>query len=317
MRVFGLTTGADTGGINVRIAQAFRRHTDWDVRAMVATVNYIDYPVDVPHDRPTLYRLYRSADVVHIHNTTHAHYRYDAGQGKPTVLMHHGTEFRERHAAIAAEAERIRAVQVASTLDLAILEPNVEWLPAPYNLAELRAIRDAEYQPGPVIRIAHAPTNRAIKGSDAFDAAIARLSGSGVAVEPVVIEGRTWAEALRMKATADVLWDQPTLGYGCNAIEAWGMGIPVIAGVADRTVRAAMLAKWGRLPFMEASEDTLGDAIRALATDPALRRHFAEIGRSHVERWHDEAVVVEQLKAVYERAPRTRPGRYSQLRRAA
>ena len=33
------------------------------------------------------------------------------------------------------------------------------------------------------------------------------------------------------KGRADVFVDQMILGYGCNAIEAWGMGIPVIAGV--------------------------------------------------------------------------------------
>jgi hypothetical protein len=35
---------------------------------------------------------------------------------------------------------------------------------------------------------------------------------------------------------------------------------------------------------------------------PATRRKYAKLGMDHVKRWHDERLVVEQLKAIYAEA---------------
>lgn len=308
MRVFGLTTGADTAGIGVGIARAFTRHApDWVVRSMVASQNYIGYPVDVPWHQALLESMYDGADVVMLHNTLHGHRFYDNGQGKPTVIMHHGMKNGSERpfAVMVKDARNIGAVQVCSTLDLSLREPDVAWLPAPTDIRMMRAIRRQNYRPGRRIRVGHAPTNREIKGSDAFDHAIRHLDGL---VEPVVIERAKWTDCLRRKATCDVFFDQPVLGYGSNAIEAWAMGIPVISGVADPVIREGMIARWGKLPFYEASEATLQDAIKAMAEDEGLRAEYWARGTQHVERWHDERVTVASLKDIYSSAGPTAPG---------
>lgn len=315
MRVFGLTTGADTAGINFAIHDAFRRYApDWDVRAMVATINYIAYPHDMVNNgsvpaRRKLEEVYDASDVIHLHNTLHAHRWYDAGQGKPTVLMHHGLSSGSgpTFAEMVREAAGIGASQVCSTLDLALREPSVTWLPAPANLAALRAIRARYYHPSQTIRVGHAPTVRSIKGSDAFDVAMQRLRRR-LPIESVVIQRASWKECLRRKATVDVFFDQPELGYGSNAIEAWAMGIPVISGIADPAIRTGMVAHWGRLPFYEANTDTLLSAIRALALDADLRAEYVARGTEHVERWHDDRVTVASLQAIYAQAGPTKPG---------
>lgn len=309
MRVFGLTTGADTAGIGVAIKSAFERHApDWHVDCMVASQNYIAYQVDVPWSQLELERLYDAADVVHIHNTLHAHRWYDNSQGKPTVLMHHGihslAEFRE----IVAEARNARITQVCSTLDMSLIEPVIEWLPTPVDLVAMALIREAHYEPGPRLRIGHAPTNRAIKGSDAFDRAIATLAGEGLPVEAVVIEKQPWSICLAEKATCEVFWDQPVLGYGSNAIEAWAMGMPVLSGVADPVIRAGMIERWGSLPFFEASEATLTDALREMVKSDSLRAEYTRRGSEHVRRWHDDRVTVESLKRIYADARPSAPG---------
>ena len=310
MRVFGLTTGADTAGINVGIKRAFDKYApDWHVDSMVASLNYIDYPVDVRYNRETLQELYDAADVVHLHNTLHAHHWYDGGQGKPTVLMHHGLHNGSEtpYPVMVKDAYQIGAVQVCSTLDMALYEPVVKWLPPPVDIGRMRDIRRRHYRHRRVLRVGHAPTDRTIKGTAAFEAAMRRLAET-MPVEMVLIEKKPWTVCLTEKATVDVFFDQPKLGYGSNAIEAWAMGIPVIAGVAHLGVMQGMIDRWGQLPFYQASEDTLYEALRALVNDKALRAEYIRRGTAHVERWHDERVTVASLREIYASAPSTKPG---------
>jgi hypothetical protein len=310
VRVFSLTTGADTAGIGAGLAKAFRR-SDVELRSMVATINYIGYPIDLRHNRRRLERFYDRADVVLLHNTIHAHDWYDAGQGKPTVLMHHGRTPSETFGAICERASDIGAVQVGSTIDLSVFGP-VEWAPPPVDIPAMREIRSRSVRDGR-LRIGHAPTNRDIKGTATFLEAMERLS-KRYDVEAVLIERMPWRDCLRIKARMDVLFDQPILGYGSNAIEAWAMGIPVMAGVADRTVRAAMLDRWSVLPFIETSTTTLEEDLERVILDADLRAQYARIGSAHVERWHSEPVVVERMARIFGSARSTVPGGYVRRR---
>ncbi len=310
MRVFGLTTGADTAGTNVGIKRAFAKHApDWRYDSMVASSNYIRYPVDVPWAQDTLEELYDAADVIQLHSRTDGHRFYDNGQCKPTVVMHHGMHDGMQHAypTVVKEAAALGMAQVGSTLDLAIRDPSVTWLPPPVDIKRMRVLRKQHYRHRKTLRIGHAPTDRKIKGTAAFESAMRRLA-ERYPVEMVLIEKLPWTECLAIKATCDVFYDQPTLGYGSNAIESWAMGIPVIAGVADPKIREGMLDRWGELPFYEANEQTLYDALHHLVVEKDLRKEYADIGTSHVERWHAEHVTVAILERVYLTAQPTKPG---------
>jgi hypothetical protein len=310
-RLFIVATGQDTTGWGYRIQAGFgRQDRGWSVRSTAATIRYQAYPRDLPFKRPLVRQEYHAADVIQLRNTLHGWHYFDEGDGKPTVVLYHGTHYRAHHAELRAEAERVGAVQIVSTLDLTLLEGDTTWVGSPYSLTELRAIRAANYQPyqrSEVIRIAHAPTDRKIKGTEHFLAVCERLRKRHP-IELVLIENRTWAECLRRKATADIFYDQLELGYGGNAVEAWGMGIPVVAGVADPKVRAAMRQRWGRLPFRQTTPDTLERRLEALITSEQTRREWAEIGGEHFARFHDERVVISQLADIYESAKPTRPG---------
>jgi glycosyltransferase involved in cell wall biosynthesis len=318
LTIFNLTLGADTAGQGIRIKQAFDRHTDWSVRSMVSTETYLRYPIDLPYRERLARELYDAADVVHLHNTLEAHKRFDNGQGKPTVLHHHGSAFRWHHERLAPQARAVGAVQICSTADLTIYDPDVTWLPAPYNADELAQIRADNYRESDVIRIAHAPTNRKVKNTALVIEAVERLAEK-YPVELVLIENTSWAKCLKAKATADIFVDQLLLGYGCNAIEAWGMGIPVVAGVnpdpvvpftpdeAKRT-RAAMKSLWGSLPFYSATPQNLEKRLERLVQSADLRAEWSEKGKAHFDRFHDEREVVKRLQAIYRSAPATEPG---------
>src|SRR5688500_18146934 len=145
-----------------------------------------------------------------------------------------------------------------------------------------------------MVRIAPAPTNRTVKSTALLIEAVERLKVD-YDVELDLIEHVSWTECLHRKAKADIYFDQVKLGYGNNAVEAWGMGIPVVAGGSDDTLDE-MERRFGALPFYHATEETIYDALRELVESPKLRAKYGRIGLEHVRKFHDEKVVVEQLK---------------------
>jgi hypothetical protein len=319
-QAFNLSTGADTGGAAIRSVEAFRAEadrTEWTLRAMVAASNYIRYPPDLPYSRDELENQYDHADVVHLNHTLHGHTWYDAEQGKPIVLEHHGLHKGafdiDFDGSIAAGIE-VGAVQIGSTANLELFGPpgTITWAPIPYDLAALRALRQHYLQSprhplGSPIRIAHAPTNREIKSTAAFLSAIKALKERGVAVEAVLIETKRHSVCLDLKATADIIVDQLKLGYGCNAIEAWWMGLPVVGGIEDPTWRRYMVARWGGMPLVEATEESLASVLFDLVQSSPMRTEYAQKGAEHVARWHSQAGHVAQMSAIYDSARPSRP----------
>lgn len=288
MRVLNYSHGADTGGVGHLIKRAFDRHSDWIYRQACRTVNYIGYPRDTTTNRTKP----ETFDVLHANNA------FKTLPVMPSVIHYHGTQFRRQPDFFLPEQKRRKAVGLVSTLDLWLMDPpNLEWLPAPYDIEWLQTFR----QPvgDGVFRVAHAPTDRGIKSTDPLIQAVDRLSKE-IPVELVLVERANWQKCLARKGTADVYFDQVLLGYGNNAIEAWGMGIPVIAGGQPDTL-AEMRNRFGDLPFYEATEETIYDALKVLA-DETTRAEWSRRGLAHVERFHDDAQVVAQLEPIYLRA---------------
>jgi hypothetical protein len=314
------SAGQDLAGIGARYAAAAQRFAEGRLRIRSVHISdtYIRYPYDIKlqGNGGAVKRLYHAADVVHLNNTIHGWERFDHGQRKPVLLHHHGTIFRTRPRRLLVQARRFGFEQAASTVDLAAIAPEViSWLPTAYNLDELAALRDQHRRPDDgLVRIAHAPTNRTIKSTEALVYAIEQLKSEGLPVDLDLIERVTWAECLRRKAAADVYFDQVILGYGCNAVEAWGMGMPVVAGVDPQRAekighpipagtRDLMLKEYGgSLPFYEANERNIADALRPLVQSADLRAHWAAKGMEHVWRFHAEAPALAKLVELYLRA---------------
>ena len=304
MNILSFVMGSDPAGISSGIAQAFRNETGWQVRSLTSKQNYIAYPPDLPWDNPTINTYWQAADVVHLHHGFVSADRLVWGYSgrrlrhKPYVVTFHGTGFREQPEGHLNQLRDRGAVGLTSTLDLYLMAPTVlEWLPAPVDVEALSKMRE----PTDKVLICHAPTNRQIKSTDLLIKAVKRLQDEGHEVELDLIEHRPWAECLERKAKADIYFDQVILGYGCNALEAWGMGIPVIAGAQDETLDE-MERRFGHLPFYHATEETIYEALKELVESPELRARYGKIGFDYVKRFHDYPVVVAQLKGIYQRA---------------
>lgn len=286
MRVLSIHAGSDTGGTGWNLKNAFDTHGDGiTFRSCVKKANYINYPHDL--DWAQANTEWAKADVAHLHGTLRT--MRLMGSTKPFVLHHHGTYYRANHDNLNREVAALGGRCVVSTLDLLRFGEGLTWVPQTHRVP-VRPITTSRRTKK--IRVGHAPTNRDIKDTDAFLEACEK-----VGAEPVLIEGKTWAECLEAKATCDVLYDQVQLGYGNNAIEAWALGIPVIAG-ATNDILTIMDREFEQLPFYTATVETLADAISAM-TSRDTREQWATIGQEHTNRWHDGRESVARLTAIY------------------
>lgn len=301
-RVVLFTAGYDTGGQGYRIKRAFDRWQagEFSVRSIHTLDTYFQYPSDVVY-RPSTKAFFADADVIHMRNGLEGlkRLRPEALEGQVGLICHwHGTRFRQEHAVLAAETAKSGAKQLVSTVDLTLLEPDLTWLPSPIDVYEM-SLHRSPLPSDSAVRVAHSPTNRVIKGTQHVMDAVASLHRRGLAVELDLIERKPWSYVLERKGKADIYVDQLELGYGNNALEAWAMGIPVIAGVSDPAVREAMLERFGTLPFYEATPETLQERIAELATDSALRSHWGMLGNLFVHQFHEESKVAALLSEVY------------------
>lgn len=294
----------DPAGVVARFQQAGDKLGGLHIRSAHRAVQYFEFPHDLIWDRktePEIRRLAHEADVVHLNNSYTAARRFRLN--KPMLLHHHGSLFRKDPAHMLAVAKHSRMLQAVSTIDLQRPDPKVlHWLPSAYDVDELAAFGDAHRrEPDGRIRIVHCPTNRELKHTALLIEAVAELAKEGLPVDLVLVEGKTWQESLEAKAGADIVFDQLAFGYGCNSIEAWCMGKPVVSGADDWTL-ARMAHEWPAIPFEEANERTLIDVLRAMVISAELREDAAERGLAHVRRFHDERPALALLADLYVKA---------------
>lgn len=302
MRVLNVADGPDTGGWGARLRKAFGRHQpDVHYESYATRPRYFDYDTDIvdlrnPGTRGQLIAAWNTADVVHLRNSTDLQDRLRVHK-RPTIVQYHGARFRNYHHSLLPQLRQHGATGIVSTLDLWLIAPaELTWVPSPYDLDWLTSFWAPRADDG-ILRIAHAPTDREIKSTEPFLAAVDKLRQQ-LPVELILIENTPWLDCLALKGTADVYYDQAILGMGNNAIEAMGMGIPVVCGAQDATL-AEYYKRFGSLPFVLTDEGSIYQGLLYLAAK-ANREQYARRGLEYVRAWHDERVVVEQLHGMYE-----------------
>lgn len=173
------------------------------------------------------------------------------------------------------------------------LNPDLaEWLPTGQFLP-YASVNPREIVPLPEgaseqeVVIAHAPTNRLVKGTQHVVDAVDELRLEGASIRLDLIERVSREEALRRTAQADIVVDQLMLGwYGGYAVEAMALGKPVLCSI-DETKNP-----FGeKLPIVRASRDKLTEPLRELVRDAPRRRQVGQAGRKFVESTHDPRVV--------------------------
>ena len=157
-------------------------------------------------------------------------------------------------------------------------------------------------EPGDVLRVAHAPSKRAVKGTDTVIAAVESLRARGVPIELDLIEGVPNREARIRYGAADVVVDQLRIGwYGMLATESMALAKPVVVHLDAEAAAETEEAFGLELPLIRADEGGLEDVLAGLVD---VRESLPELGRrsrEYVEQVHSHTKVAQQLLSIYER----------------
>jgi hypothetical protein len=201
-----------------------------------------------------------------------------------------------------AEVELLQPQRVATILRHAdrvfFLNPDLRhWLPGaefrPYASIDPFALEATPLPEGTELIIAHAPSDRAQKGTDSVIGAVESLRAEGLKLRLDLIEGVSHNEVIERTRRAHLVIDQVNLGwYGAFAVEAMALGRPVLCYIREEEPADN---PWGdELPIVRTTAETLRDDLRALVGDRERIRTAGAEGRSFVEHRHDPRQIARQ-----------------------
>jgi hypothetical protein len=209
-------------------------------------------------------------------------------------------------------ANRNRAIFIAnkyadaifvSTPDLLEFIPNALYLPQPIDLEVFSAIANEcckKSNPSickDKIIIAHAPSNQSIKGTKYLLEAVLKLQKKGLPVDLVLIEGKSYTEAIRTCAKADLIVDQLLIGaYGQFSVEMMAMGKPVVCYIREDLLRYYPPT----LPIISASPDNIESILDWLIERREDWSIYGNNGIDYVKNYHDSIKIGEQLASFYQ-----------------
>jgi hypothetical protein len=216
--------------------------------------------------------------------------------GKTVLVTFQGTDVRPTP----DWYDRWRAPNAAAMLRNAdrafYLNPDLgQYLPGasflPYANVDVRALVPQPPADRDELIVAHAPSDRAVKGTQHVIAAVDALRTSRVPVRLDLIENVPHREATARLATADVVVDQLVLGwYGGVAVEAMALGRPVVAYIDE-----AANPFGAALPIVRATPATLAERLRELAEDPTERARAGESARRFAVAEHDPRAIARRV----------------------
>jgi glycosyltransferase involved in cell wall biosynthesis len=149
------------------------------------------------------------------------------------------------------------------------------------------------------VLIAHAPTDRKLKGTKYIIEAINRLQNERNSIELVLLESMSIKEVRSKLNETDIVVDQLLCGwYGKLAIESMAMAKPTICYI-DNKIKAQM--NYGNdLPIVISNPTKIYEDLKFLIDNPRLRKEIGSKSRSYVEATHSQEVVGNKLKILLE-----------------
>lgn len=163
------------------------------------------------------------------------------------------------------------------------------------NIEEYLSVCDNSKQKK-TFTIAHAPSNKEIKGTNYIASAIESLKEKGYNIDFKLVEGMNHHEALKEYAKADIVIDQVRIGwYGVLAVEAMALGKPVVSYIRNDLKHYLPKQK----PVVSANPKNIETVLERLLNDGELRELTASSARKYVRELHDAPHVAETLEYVY------------------
>lgn len=182
-----------------------------------------------------------------------------------------------------------------STPDLLRHAPGSVWCPIVVNPADWWSENRAWPSSRRMI-VAHAPSNRLLKGSDDIEPALRRLEVEGL-IEYRLIHGVPYSDMPRHYAEADIVLDHFLIGnYSMVTIEALAAGCLVIGHVDEPTRQAVLNTTGLQVPVVEADIRTLEQVLRRTVADGDAINELRQRGPEFVRRVHDGRYSAEAVR---------------------
>ncbi|HSC51822.1 MAG TPA: hypothetical protein VLD16_16280 [Gaiellaceae bacterium] len=265
-------------------------------------------PFNLPKQLRALRWALRNFDVFHFHaGLTLAPQRLTLPllqrRRKGIVFQSWGSDLRRRSASEVSYLRSAGAVIVGS-YPTRRLAPRGPW--PEYDVVPPAIVLDdwhpSPTEPGETLRVAHAPSKRAVKGTQAVLDAVESLRKRGAPIELDLIEGVPNREARKRYAAADVVVDQLRVGwYGMFAIESMALAKPVVVYLDEQGAAETEEAFGLELPLVRADERRVEDVLAGLVEARADLPELGRRSREYVERVHSHTAVARRVLEIYER----------------
>ena len=147
-----------------------------------------------------------------------------------------------------------------------------------------------------VFRVAHAPSNKKLKGTEYVIDAVETLKSNGYDIQLLEVQG-DHAKVIETLQRSDVVVDQLRLGtIGVVSLEAMATGTPVICYMRDD-----LRAKYPEaLPVVNGTPDNIEYILKEIYNDPERRADLGDQGREYVMNYHSLPRIGERLLEVYD-----------------
>jgi glycosyltransferase involved in cell wall biosynthesis len=175
----------------------------------------------------------------------------------------------------------------------------------PYASVDVERFTPSSRGGGDRVKILHAPSDPAIKGSEYIIAAVERLKAR-YPIDFVLVKGLPHSEAIKLYAQADLVIDQTLAGwYGGFAVETMAMGKPVACYIRQEDLGFIPAAMAAELPLVRITPATLEADLEAALERRDEWPSWGRRSRDYVLRWHNPRSIAEAMVRAY-RDPRSR-----------
>lgn len=154
-----------------------------------------------------------------------------------------------------------------------------------------------------LIKIAHAPNHRGVKGTEFVYEAVENLKRKGYNVELILIEKMKNDQVKKLLKQCDILIDQLNIGYALNAIEGMALSMPVITNLTNENY-VKVFKQYSFLsecPLVSANFESLEQRLEELVVDPIFREALGQKGRNYIEKYHSKTTFFLMMNRIYEK----------------
>ncbi len=184
-----------------------------------------------------------------------------------------------------------------STPDLLEFVEDSILLPQPIDFQKIDIIKNLSRKKNKVFTVAHAPTNRLMKGTKYIVEAIENLKLKGYSIELKLIEGLTHEQALNEYFSADLAIDQILAGsYGATTVEMMALGVPTIVYIREDLIKHYPEPP----PVISANPKDIEAKLKDIITNKIDLLEISKKGKIYANNYHSPHKIAQKLISYYQ-----------------